>query len=107
MTCDEPRVDRALDQRVAAAPAVRVRVVVGLVAQQHALRVRGAVLRSRMICGLASKTCMPSYGGTCASNSPRESTGHDDLDAGRVGDDLVLLTEGGRDVHDARCRPRW
>ena len=40
----EPRVHRALDQRVAAAPAVRVRVVVGLVAQQHAVHDGGALL---------------------------------------------------------------
>jgi len=28
-----------------------------------------------MMCGLASKTCMPSYGGTWESNTPRSSTG--------------------------------
>jgi hypothetical protein len=50
-------------------------VVVGLVAQQQRLRVRAPVRRSRMICGFASNTSMPVYGGTVVSNSPRVSTG--------------------------------
>ena len=53
-----------------------------------------------MISGLASNTCKPSYGGTSEVNLPPASTGLHHLDAGRVGDDLVLLTEGRRDVHD-------
>ena len=54
-----------------------------------------------MIGLFASNTCMPSYGGTCASNSPLRVDRVDRLDAGGVGDDLVLLAERRRDVHDA------
>ena len=77
--------DIALDTRAAgiAAPAVRVRVVVGLVTQQR----RPRSFRCLMIDdGLASKTCTPAHVGTSAVNRPCSSIGHDRLDAGRVGD---------------------
>ena len=65
---DEPRRDALVDQGLAAAPAVRVGVVVGLAAQQdRARRDRRrspplpsvAALRWSMICRLASKTSIP------------------------------------------------
>ena len=97
----EPGVDGLLDQRVAAAPAVRVRVVVGLAAQQHALDVRRTVLqvvddvrvRVEHLHALVRR-----HGRVELADVV---DGHHDLDAGRVGDDLVLLTERRRDVHHA------
>ena len=95
----EPRVDGPLDQRVPAAPAVRVRVVVGLVAQQQPLRVRRAGAQVADDLRVRVEHLHPRVrrhrGVELAAGVDR----HDGLDARRVRDDLVLLTEGRRDVH--------
>ena len=93
---DEPAADGAVDERVVAAPAVRVRVLVGLVADQQALlaqraRDGGVGLEDVLADEVADRL------GELAAGVDRD----DDLDARGVGDDLVLLAEGGRDVDDA------
>ncbi len=95
---DEPRRHRALDQRAVAAPAVRVRVVVGLVAQQQTRGLEVAddrLVRLEDVHAPVGRDLL----GELAARVHRD----DDLDARGVGDDLVLLTEGGGDVHDARA----
>ena len=98
----EPRVHRPLDERVAAAPAVRVRVVVGLVAQERAEHERLRALlevADDLVVGVEDEHALVrGHGGVeRAVGADR----HDHLDARRVRDDLVLLTERGRDVDEA------
>ena len=54
-----------------------------------------------MTCGLASNTCSPAHGGTSAVNRPCSSIGHDVGMPAALHDDLVVLAEAGRHVHDA------
>ncbi len=105
---DEPRRDALVDQRLPAAPAVRVGVVVGLAAQQHRARrdrpgrlavLAVAALRWSMICRFASKTSIPAYSSTGVGEPAVLADRHHRLDALAVGDHLVVLTEGAGGVH--------
>ena len=53
-----------------------------------------------MICGFASNTCMPAYGGTVASNSPRVSTGTTASIPAASVTTLSSSPKAGRDVHE-------
>ena len=109
---DEPRRHRHVDQRLAAAPAVRVGVLVGLAAQQHrAGRDRPGVrsrpvadrgrraLRCSMIAQVGVEDVHARVVVTGWVNVPSLADRHDRLDALAVGDRLVLLTEGAGAVH--------
>ena len=105
---DEPRRDALVDQRLPAAPAVRVGVVVGLAAQQHRARRdrsgRLAVLpgrRAQVVDDLQVRVedqhpgVLVDRRGELAVLADR----HHRLDALAVGDDLVVLAERAGGVH--------
>ena len=103
----EPRRDRHVDQRLATAPAVRVGVLVGLAAQQHRAlgdrtRVAGSAgHRPEVVDDRQVRLEHVQAGVVVDRRRERAVLGHrhDGLDALAVGDDLVLLTEGARGVH--------
>src|SRR5690606_16653785 len=79
-----------------AAPAVRVVVVVGVVAQQP---LGGLEVFDDGLVGV--EDVHAGVGRDLFGEAAGVVDGHDGLDAGGVGDELVLLAEGGGDVHDA------
>jgi hypothetical protein len=86
----EPAGDGLVDQRVAAPPAVRVGVLVRRLAQQAAL---GAQQTDERTVGVH-----PQLAGDVADLREEASAvveAHDERDAGRLGDPLVVLTEAG------------
>ena len=103
---DEPRRDALVDQRLPAAPAVRVGVVVGLAAHQDgAGRDRAALLALRgglevvddLEVGVEDLHAL--VVGDREGEAAVLADRHDRLDALAVGDDLVVLTEGAGGVH--------
>ena len=106
---DEPRGDRHVDERLTAAPAVRVAVVVGLAAQQdralgrapHLPLAAGPRLEVVDDVGVRVEDVHALVLGDGVGEAPVRPHRHDDVDAEGVGEDLVLLTEGGGDVDQA------
>jgi hypothetical protein len=76
-------------------------VVVGLVAQQHAVYMGAAGLQVADDLRVRVEHLQALVGRHPGVELAPGVHRDDDLDAGRVGDGLVLLTEGGGDVHDA------
>ena len=107
VTSHEPARDGLVDQRVPAAPAVRVGVLVGLVPQQHgALGGRAGRLtrRTRLEVlddlGVGLEDLQPGVVGDLAGEPAAVVDRHDGRDAVGLADRHVLLTEGRRLVHE-------
>ena len=104
---DEPRRDALVDQRLPAAPAVRVGVVVGLAAHEDragrdaaglALAPRGRLeVVDHVEVGVEDLHAL--VVGDREGEAAVLADRHDRLDALAVGDDLVVLTEGAGGVH--------
>ena len=96
---DEPARDRLVDERVAAAPAVRVRS-----ARSSPGGAGGPRPCSSCVSGLfASLQSSPATSVHRRQEPPAVVEREDHRDAGRLADLLVLLAVGGRLVHDARA----
>ena len=106
---DEPRRHRHVDEGLAAAPAVRVAVIVGLAAHQDGARRDRGVLPLTVGGGLEvlddEGVGLEDVQALVVVDREREAAvgahGHHRGDAVLVGELLVLLTEGGGDVDDA------
>ena len=92
----EPARHCPVDERIRAAPAVRIAVVVGLVAHQLP---RGTQVLDDHRVGVEHEHVLVRR--HLAREAAAVVDGVDHADAGRVGDDLVLLAEGRGDVDDA------
>ncbi len=105
---DEPRRDALVDQGLAAAPAVRVGVVVGLAAQQHGAgrdRAAGLAAGDGLEVVDHGQVGVEDEHALVLRDREREAAvladRHDRLDALAVGDHLVVLTERAGGVHQA------
>ena len=93
---DEPRGQRVVDQRRVAAPAVRIRVLVGLGAPQHAARAE--LVDQRRVRALEEH---PADQRDVGVEVPVRADRVDHLEALGLGHEVVLGAERGRHVHQA------